>query len=105
MPEIYRSCRFVWCWENPGGVDDFSNILWEAIFSNTPCIVNHITKEKIKAEGISKTIEALLLELDDTSLFEFDFQYVTTETNLSEYKKLIYEKYIDRNVALYKKIL
>jgi glycosyltransferase involved in cell wall biosynthesis len=105
MPEIYRSCRFVWCWENPGGVDDFSNIIWEAIFCNTPCIVNNITKEKIKAEGVSKNFDALLLEVDDTSLFEFDFKSVTTETNLSKYKALIYEKYIDRNVALYKNLL
>ena len=67
--------------------------------------MNNITKEKINAEGISKNVEALLLELDDTSLFEFDFKHVTTEKNLSEYKELIYEKYIDRNVALYKNLL
>jgi len=105
MPEIYRSCKFVWCWENPGGVEDFSNIIWEAIFCNTPCIVNNITKKKTKAEEMSRNFEALLLELDEISLFDFEFKYVTTETNLSEYKELLYKKFIDRNIALYKNLL
>lgn len=105
MPEIYHSCRFVWCWEEKGGVNDFSNIIWEALFSDTPCIVNAVTAEKINAEGISDKFKALLYELDDTTIFKFDFKHEKSKTNLSEYKEVLYKKYIDRNAALYKNLM
>lgn len=43
MPSIYNSCKSVWCWEEQGGVEDFSNIIWESLFCNIPCIIKAIS--------------------------------------------------------------
>lgn len=56
MPAIYNSCKFVWCWEEEGGIEDFSNIIWEAVFCGTPCILNSKLSEKIEAEGWLKAL-------------------------------------------------
>lgn len=105
MPEMYHSCRFVWCWEETGGVDDFSNILWEALFCNTPCIVNSLTSGKIKSEEIPDSFNSLIWELDNNTLFEFDFKYINSNTDLDGQKELLFNKYIDRNLALYKNLI
>ena len=104
MSAIYHACRFVWCWEKKDGVNDFSNIIREALFCNTPCILNSITSEKIKSEGISNDFGPLLYEFTDTDILNFDFKHEDSEAVLSEHKERLYKNYIDRNVALYKKL-
>jgi len=105
MPKMYHSCRFVWCWEEKEGINDFSNIIWEALFCNIPCILNSVTSEKIKSEGISDDFNPLLYEHTDTSILNFDFKHENTKTDLSENKKYLYKNYINRNAALYKNLI
>ena len=106
MPSIYNSCRFVWCWEDKGVVEDFSNLIWEAIFSNIPCIINSDDSSKIEIEGVDKSFNDLLYLMDAERLMNFNFS--CNDIIFSEnqnHKVHLFGKYINANTDLYEKIV
>ncbi len=105
MPSIYNSCKYVWCWEEKGGVEDFSNIIWEALFCNTPCIVNSETADRVSNEGIPKRLKPLIYKMGTDQLMALEFDLDTIETNGLERKKIaLYNEYIESNVKLYENL-
>ncbi len=105
MPSIYNSCKYVWCWEEKGSVEDFSNIIWEALFCSTPCIVNSETADRVSNEGIPKRLKALIYKMDTDQLMALDFDLDIIEINGLERKKIaLYNEYIESNVKLYENL-
>jgi len=105
MPSIYNSCKFVWCWEEKGGVEDFSNIIWEALFCSTPCIVNSETAERIQHEGIPAGLDSLICKTVPDRLMDYHFVPDILETDGMERKKVaLYDEYIESNVKLYESV-
>jgi len=106
MPALYNSCKFVWCWEEEGGIEDFSNIIWEAVFCNTPCILNSKLSGKIEAEGVVESFAQLLYQTDERSLADIDFNYPLSESieNI-ETKTSLYNKYMADNKNLYQSVI
>lgn len=106
MPSIYNSCKFVWCWEEEGAIDDFSNIIWEAAFCNIPCILNSKLSSKIEAEGMGKSFAHLLCQMDEYRLANFDFNHSVGDTiNNIQIKTNLYNKYMADNKSLYESII
>ena len=106
MPTIYNSCKFVWCWEEEGGIEDFSNIIWEAVFCDTPCILNSILSDKIEAEGTGKNFAHLLYHFDEQKLAAFDFnQTPCNSIENFDTKTNLYNKYIKSNKDLYQSVV
>ena len=102
MPAIYNSCKFVWCWEEEGSVEDFSNIIWEALFCNTPCIINSNVSKKIKDEGITDDFSNLLNAVDAKSVLELDFsKNNSTSIDNQKLKSDLFLKYVKSNADLY----
>lgn len=102
MPAVYNSCKFVWCWEEDGTIDDFSNIIWEALFCNTPCIVNSNISGKTRSEGITDDFSNLLYTVDKKSLMDFDFSGENNFYNDNQgLKSDLYLKYVKSNEDLY----
>lgn len=102
MPAIYNSCKFVWCWEEERAVEDFSNIIWEALFCNTPCIINSTVSKKIKDEGITGDFSNLLNAVDAKSVMEFDFsKNNSTAIDNQRLKSDLFLKYVKSNADLY----
>lgn len=106
MPNIYNSCRFVWCWEDKGVVEDFSNLIWEAIFCNIPCIFNSDVAGKIKKEGIDKSFDSLLYSMNEEELIDFKFSHHNISSNETQNLKVhIFDNYIKANTELYGKLI
>ncbi len=102
MPAIYNSCKFAWCWEEEGAVEDFSNIIWEALFCNTPCIINSNVSKKIKDEGITGDFSNLLNAVDEKSVMELDFSKKnSTYIENQRLKSDLFLKYVKSNADLY----
>ena len=106
MPSIYNSCKFVWCWEEEGAVEDFSNIIWEALFCNTPCIINSNVSKKMNNEGITGDFSNLLNAVDAKSVMEIDFSeknspYIDNQRLKSD----LFLKYVKSNADLYMQLV
>ncbi len=102
MPAVYNASRFVWCWEEKETLDDFSNVIWESLFSNIPCILNAETCEKIKVEGITEDFSELIYRLDRNSLKNFDFVHQNKGICVDWNQKFnMYKAYISSNMELY----
>lgn len=106
MPAIYNSCKFVWCWEDKEAIEDFSNIIWEALFCNTPCIINSNVSKKIKNEGITGNFSNLLYAVDVKSVMELDFcekksAYIDNQSLKSD----LFLKYVKSNADLYTQLV
>lgn len=106
MPAIYNACKFVWCWEEEGVIEDFSNIIWEALFCNTPCLINSNVSKKMKNEGITGDFSNLLHAADAKSVMELDF----SEKNSSyidnqRLKSDLFSKYVKSNADLYMQLV
>ncbi len=105
MPSIYNSCKFVWCWEEKGGVEDFSNIIWEALFCGTPCIVNSATVDHESNEGVPKGLRPLICKTIPEQLMDYSFVPDAVVGDGMERKKTtLYEEYIESNVKLYESV-
>jgi hypothetical protein len=103
MPDIYKSSRFVWCWEERGSLHDFSNVVWESIFSGIPCIMNVETSKNVEAEGLIGNFSKLIYRFDSKSLMDFDFIHKDDKVSIDWDQKLnMYERYILSNKDLYK---
>lgn len=106
MPTIYNSCKFVWCWEEEGAIGDFSNIIWEALFCNTPCIINSNVSKKIMNEGITGELNNLLYTADAKSVMDLDLSdknnpYVDEQRLKSD----LFLKYVKSNMDLYMQLV
>ena len=73
MPRIYGASKYVWCWEEKGTIDDFSNIIWEAIFCNVPCIINKETLRKPEMCQIMDIFPHLIHDMNQNDIFDFEF--------------------------------
>jgi len=106
MPSIYNSCNFVWCWEEEGIIEDFSNIIWEAVFCNIPCILNSQTSQKVIKEGGLKNFDNLLYGMDTNHLlnFRFDPKRAPVIDNYG-HKTSLFQNYIQENINLYKRLV
>jgi len=105
MPSIYNSCKYVWCWEEKGGVEDFSNIIWEALFCSTPCIVNSETADRIPHEGIPAGLESLICKTVSDRVMDLNFILDTDVIDGLERQKIaLYNEYIESNVRLYESL-
>jgi len=106
MPSIYNSCRFVWCWEDKEAIEDFSNIIWEAIFCNISCIFNSYVAGKIETEGIDKSFDDLLYSMNAEELMDFSFSHHDIISNENQNRKVhLFENYIKANIELYGKLI
>lgn len=103
MPDAYNASRFVWCWEEEGALPDFSNIVWESLFSGVPCIMNSATSENTEAEGLGGDFSRLIYRFDSKSLIDFDFIHRNDGVSVDWNQKLsMYESYISSNRDLYR---
>ena len=87
---------------NKGGVEDFSNIIWEALFCGTPCIVNSATAEQVSNEGVPKGLRPLIRETIPGQLKDYNF--VPDDgvlDGMRRKKTILYEEYIESNANLY----
>jgi len=106
MPSIYNSCKTVWCWDETGGVEDFSNIIWEALFCGTACIVNSETAERTSNEGVPKGLMPLICRTVPERLMDYEFALkAITPSGLEQEKIALYDEYIESNVKLYEKLV
>lgn len=106
MPYIYNSCRFNWCWEDKEATEDFSNIIWEAIFCNIPCIFNSDVASKIETERIDKSFDSLLYSMNAEELMDFNFSHHNITSNENQnLKAYLFKNYIKANTELYEKLI
>ena len=105
MPSIYNSCKFVWCWEEKGSVEDFSNIIWEALFCSTPCIVNSATADRVSNEAVSKELRQLICKTIPEQLIDYNFvPDAVVDDGMERKKTALYEEYIESNIKLYESL-
>jgi glycosyltransferase involved in cell wall biosynthesis len=72
MPDIYRSASCVWCWEEADVLDDFSNVVWEALYSGLPIIINAANQKKIQTEKKLQRVKTLLRPFTVSELENFN---------------------------------
>lgn len=105
MPAIYNLCKSVWCWDEKGSLEDFSNIIWEALYCGIPCIVNAEKVERIKNEGIPDGFMPFIKkitpsQLKDINLFADNLAEIDVNELESE-KRTSYLDYVNSNLELY----
>ncbi len=106
MPQIYNSCRYVWCYEEEDTIDDFSNILWEAIFCGVPCIVNSNVFGKAEMTDIMLKFPHLVHQISSDKFNDFEFR--NSESPLSDSKEVklhLFNEYIKTNIGVYQEAL
>jgi len=105
MPSIYNSCKYVWSWDEKESVEDFSNIIWEALFSGTSCIVNSEVNYRFLKEGIPTEFNQFICKISSDKLIELKFDADIKKNDcLDREKVVIYDEYIKSNVALYENL-
>ena len=106
MPELYKNAKFVWCWQENEGVSDFSNLIWEALYAGTPCIVNKETANKLSDEGVPPDFKGLIYAKTPEELMDFDILNTTVgHSGLEAVKSELYKDYIHSNIELYNHIV
>jgi len=106
MPHIYRSCRYVWSLEEEGTIDDFSNIIWEALFCGVPCVINNSVLRKKEIPSIISNFSHLIAHLNADNI-EF-FKFKNSPRHISDNNKIntsLFDKYIKMNIDIYQKVL
>jgi len=104
MPLIYNSCKFVWAWEEKGYVEDFPNIIWEALYSGTSCIVSTAFATKLRNEKIPECFSNLINNFDSHSIMGFEFAIQKKDIECNYIKDDLFNKYIYDNMNLYANI-
>ena len=105
MPHIYSSCKYVWSWEEEGTIDDFSNIIWEALFCRVPCITNDDVLRKPETADIIRNFPHFIVHLDADNIEDFEFKKPSNLSDNSEVKESLFDKYIKKNIDVYQKAL
>lgn len=102
MPRLYNSCRFAWCWEEKGLVEDFSNIIWEALFCDTACILNRDTFGSEKSGVIDPSFSGMLHAMDAKALNGLDsMPALAGRLGNQQEKQGLFERYVTSNEAVY----
>lgn len=105
MPEIISKCKSVWCWDEEGSIDDFSNIIWEAYYSAVPCFINYHTGCKDELKLFLKLHPELFIPIDQ--LNTNSSKQLIPAKNLDEPQiiksdnKVKFTNYINQNIELY----
>lgn len=106
MPHIYNICKYVWCWDKERIIDDFSNVIWESLFSGVPCIVNaDLQKGPEIADAISN-FPYLVQNLSQEDIDDFEFRdspSLPSDTNAA--KSRLFNDYIRANIGVYQEVL
>lgn len=106
VPALLRSASFVWGWEETETLDDFSNILWEAVFSGVPVIVNASRFGKIKAENSLMKFSSLIYPRTRENLPDLDFSPNISHMNsLSGQCSEAFTSYLSVQEEMYKSFL
>ncbi len=105
MPRIYGECKYVWSWETEGVVDDFSNIIWEAIFCEVPCIINKEQCAKPEMLGLLSNFPYLIHAICQSDILNFEFHHAATHRDVDSIKKSLFSEYINSNVDLYQEVI
>jgi glycosyltransferase involved in cell wall biosynthesis len=105
MPDVYSSCKYVWSWEEEGTIDDFSNIIWEALFCGVPCITNDNAVKKAETADIARNFPDFLIHRNADNIEAFAFEKPSPFFDNSEVKANLFDKYMRINVAVYKRAL
>jgi glycosyltransferase involved in cell wall biosynthesis len=105
MPSIYNSCKFVWSWDEKESVEDFSNIIWEALFCGTSCIVNSEINHQFLKEGIPTGFNPYIYKTSSDKLMELNFDVDKKKNDWIDREKVVlYDDYIKSNIVLYKNL-
>lgn len=106
MPSIYNASRYVWCWEEEGTIDDFSNIIWEAIFCGVPCIINAEVLRKPETADIIRNFHRLIYRFSPDNIMDFEFgDKVSRLSDSNEVKSSLFDEYIKTNIDIYQEVL
>ena len=104
MPKMYNSCKWVWCWDEKGSVEDFSNTIWEALYCGVPCIINAEMANRITYECIPNGLTQFIHKTTAKQLKNIDLRNanIIDVNELETEKMTLYEDYINSNKTLYK---
>jgi len=105
MPHIYNSCRYVWSWEEEGTIDDFSNIIWEALFCGVPCVINDFVLSKSEMADIVHNFPSFVACSNANNIEDFDFKKPANLSDNNEVKANLFDRYIRTNIDVYQKTL
>ncbi|MBU1013298.1 MAG: hypothetical protein KKG99_09840 [Bacteroidetes bacterium] len=105
MPAIINKSNTVWCWDEEGSIDDFSNIIWEACYCNVECLINEKIEKTTDLKKMKELFSENLLEfkkVESMSYFNNEISFsnsINLEAIIKEFKL-----YIDQNVSIYNNI-
>lgn len=106
MPYIYNACKYVWSWEEEGTIDDFSNIIWEALFCGVPCIINAAVLRKPETSVIIRNFPHLIAHLNADNIEDFEFKNSSSLfSDNNAVKSSLFDNYITLNIDVYQKVL
>ncbi|MDD5092535.1 MAG: glycosyltransferase, partial [Candidatus Wallbacteria bacterium] len=105
MPDLIHSCKFVWCWTESGGVEDFSNLIWESIFSGVPCIVNPEIVDKIISELRGIDCSNLLYTVKEGKSGPLFLPLQVKKPGECSGRAMLYRQYIRENQDLYRSLM
>jgi len=105
MPEIISKCKSVWCWEEEGSIDDFSNIIWEACYCNVACFINERVEKTTTFKKLKESFPEKFLVFREEGSMKYYIDEIghSNRLNLEPLTKE-FKKYIDRNISIYNSI-
>jgi glycosyltransferase involved in cell wall biosynthesis len=106
MPKFINQCESVWCWEDEGAIEDFSNLIWEACFCNVKCILNSDRRISLEMEYLKENFPALIEMYNKEEILKLQMEDFKNNQGkgVSEMNN-IYTSYVDQNIALYNSLL
>ena len=103
VPALLSDATAVWAVERPGGIPDFSNIVWEALAMGRPCLVAASAAEHPDAALLSRSTALLVVDPDDSTAVAAALDKAASMPTASPPPGLseAFEKYMDANASLY----
>ncbi len=105
LPGIINRCKSVWCWDEEGSIDDFSNIIWEACYCNVVSLINEKVEKTTTLKNLKELFPGKFSDFRKEESIEYNkdeigsFKQLNLETITKEFKN-----YIDRNISLYNSV-
>lgn len=102
MPGIISKCKSVWCWDEEGSVEDFSNMIWETCYCNVACLINERVEKTTTLKKLKELFPGKFLNFrhEESILYQIDKICSNDQINLETITKE-FKKYIDRNISIY----
>ncbi len=105
VPALLSEATAVWAVERPGGIPDFSNLVWEALACGRPCLVAAAAAEHPGAELLRRCTALLVVDPDDPASVAAALTRAASMSTAEPPPGLsqAFDEYVEANAALYLK--